>query len=509
MTLIDTNKLRLSELQDPLELWTSPPTTQKVTNRISLNPVSGVSLFILTLFIPIERSLNIAYTLPLNHRLVDQAHLLDSTENGVSIQAGLYADATGKILYTRVSPHLGTTRHHSLTQSSTQGDLQHQTFQASDLEVAFFQLVRASDSGSGLPLSSLSRFTLTEGKKVQEGAVCEVKGLASYRLDTAGMKMLAHVLYSQGHVGHQNDDLYDWSKILVHPDIRGLGATIDALNAFALKLNAPFTFQARASVPDSNRFFHAWFQSTHNVRLGVVEGGHRCETAMRVFYGFDIGQAAPLYRLPSFRAIDTTSTLVQPCGLKVIHPHDNTYLYNESLVEEIRDYSGQVQKQRILVVKPNYKQVWKAIYMDCLDLLDEPDFQKYDTWDIDALVAEKFEKVAANDNICDFIERIKTIVCDKYFEMEPAKSELAHISRGDINAMLTTKKTKGRNNICIRTVSSTNCESSISEATHSHVLLYDSLSTRITCHRLLFPRIREERPTQATKNPTVSRYTQH
>jgi hypothetical protein len=333
-------------------------------------------------------------------------------------------------------------------------------------------MVRASDTDSTVHMSSLSRFTMTDHTNPvdHQGVVGKVTGLEAYKLDTPGMRILAHILNSQGRVGYQKEDLYDWTKILVHPDIRGLGATIDALNAFAFKLNAPFTFHPRASVPDSNRFFHAWFQSTHNIRLGVVEGGHRCETAMRVFYGYSIGQTVPLSRLQNFRAINATSTLVQPCGLKVIHTHDSI-LYNEQMVKELRRYSGKVQEQRILVVKPGYKQLWKTIYMKCFDMLDEKDFQRYSSWNIDSLVEEKFEKVAEADKIWRFIERIKEIVCDVYFEIEPGRSELAHVKRKDIDQLLGTKKTSGRNSFSIRAVSATNYVTSIYNATHSHVPL--------------------------------------
>jgi hypothetical protein len=458
LSLIDVNCNRLSELEDPLELWPNAPITQRVAKGLSLTPVSGVSLFILTLFIPIERTTNVAYTLPLNHRLVDQAHLRDATENGVSIQEGIYADATGKFLCTRLSPQSGTTRHRSLTQSSIKGEIQNQSFQASDLEVAFFQVVRASRTDSGLPFSSLSRIDVVLQDHMRQGVVCEVVGLEAYRFDTTGMKALAHVLWSQGKVGHQQDDLYDWTKILAHPEIRGLGATIEALNALAQKLNAPFSFKATASVPECNRFFHQWFQSTHNVRLGVVEGGHRCETAMRVFYGYGIGQTAPLRHKNDFRPINATSTLVQPCGLKVMHPHDSTIMYTEQVVKDIRDYSGQVQKQRTLVVKPTYKQLWKTIYTECLNLLDETEFERYKTWDIDAFIEEKFEKSADADKMCVFIERIKKIVCDLYFAYEPGKSEMAHIQRTDFDGIINRQKTSGRNFIAIRIVSYTRCD---------------------------------------------------
>jgi Fe2+ transport system protein B len=85
----------LTDLANPLEARTEPFSKTKV-DQLTLQPVTGVSLFVMTLFIPFETTLNVAYTIPMNHRLVDQAHLLDKTEFGTSIAEGVYLDATCK-----------------------------------------------------------------------------------------------------------------------------------------------------------------------------------------------------------------------------------------------------------------------------------------------------------------------------------------------------------------------------------------------------------------------------
>ena len=96
MRLIDANKDRFDDLPiSPLvELAAAIPTTRLAD--LSVQSVSGVSLFVLTLFIPIESSLNIAYTLPVNHRLVDQAHLRDANGHDASIAEAIYKDTTCK-----------------------------------------------------------------------------------------------------------------------------------------------------------------------------------------------------------------------------------------------------------------------------------------------------------------------------------------------------------------------------------------------------------------------------
>jgi hypothetical protein len=96
MSLIDTNKDHFDELPiSPLVELKAPIPTTRLAD-LSVQSVSGVSLFVLTLFIPIESTLNIAYTLPVNHRLVDQAHLRDANGHDTSIAEAIYKDATCK-----------------------------------------------------------------------------------------------------------------------------------------------------------------------------------------------------------------------------------------------------------------------------------------------------------------------------------------------------------------------------------------------------------------------------
>ena len=77
---------------------------------------------------------------------------------------------------------------------------------------------------------------------MEDNLKCHIKGLEAYRFATNGMKALANVLQSEGEKVGYHDDVYDWARILFHPEIRGLGATIEALNQLATKMNAPFVF---------------------------------------------------------------------------------------------------------------------------------------------------------------------------------------------------------------------------------------------------------------------------
>jgi hypothetical protein len=96
MLLIDANKMFLDDLQaNPLETLPNALSNTRLAN-LTLQSVSGVSLFILSLFIPMESTLNIAYSLPVNHRLADQAHLLADQGQDTSIAEAIYLDATGK-----------------------------------------------------------------------------------------------------------------------------------------------------------------------------------------------------------------------------------------------------------------------------------------------------------------------------------------------------------------------------------------------------------------------------
>ncbi len=108
MTLIDVNQSRLGEIENPLGPLPFALPTQRLA-QLTLQPVTGVSLFVLSLFIPFENSFNVAYSLPMNHRMVDQGHLLDKTKFKFSIAEGVYEDATCKCLWLQDVPSLGST----------------------------------------------------------------------------------------------------------------------------------------------------------------------------------------------------------------------------------------------------------------------------------------------------------------------------------------------------------------------------------------------------------------
>jgi Fe2+ transport system protein B len=60
MKLIDKNQTLLIDLADPLEPRTEP-FSQTQLDQMTLQPVTGVSLFVVTLFIPFKKNLNVAY----------------------------------------------------------------------------------------------------------------------------------------------------------------------------------------------------------------------------------------------------------------------------------------------------------------------------------------------------------------------------------------------------------------------------------------------------------------
>jgi hypothetical protein len=97
MVLIDENKSRLDELPDPLVPLNTPLPTSRMAD-FAVQGVAGVSLFVLSLFIPLESTLNIAYHLAVNHRQVDQAHLQSQNGHECSIEEAVYKDATCKCL---------------------------------------------------------------------------------------------------------------------------------------------------------------------------------------------------------------------------------------------------------------------------------------------------------------------------------------------------------------------------------------------------------------------------
>jgi hypothetical protein len=57
--------------------------------------LSDVSLFVLSLFIPIDPDFSVAYTIPSNHRVVDQAHITNRGTWTSTIRDGAYDDASG------------------------------------------------------------------------------------------------------------------------------------------------------------------------------------------------------------------------------------------------------------------------------------------------------------------------------------------------------------------------------------------------------------------------------
>jgi hypothetical protein len=365
-----------------------------------------------------------------------------------------------------------------------------QSFQNSELEVCFFQIERAPKTSSGLPFSTLSRLNVRYRPKkglkplkpiMEDNLKCHIKGLEAYRFATNGMKALAHVLQSEGEKVGFHDDVYDWARILFHPEIRGLGATIEALNQLATKMNAPFVFKATASLPDSNRFFHSWFQSTHNVRVGMVEGGHRCETAMRIFYGYGIGQTVPLQHLDSFRQIDANSTLVQPFSIKVIQTDKTYHLITEALIDRLKKYSSSVQKSRDQVVRSTYKQLWMDIYEDCSNITLLPKYKKFQEMTIDKFIDEVFHKTPVEDDLTSFVEDIKMAVINKYWQDEPGRTEVENIDKQGFMERLHTPKMQGRNFMGVREVSEKKCQKNLCYAIPSCHLFYDSNSITKVC----------------------------
>jgi hypothetical protein len=334
-----------------------------------------------------------------------------------------------------------------------------QSFQNSELEVCFFQIARAPKANGGLPFSSLSRLNVRyrqeKGMKpiMEDNLKCHILGLDAYRFAANGMKALAHVLQSEGKKVGFHDEVYDWARILFHPEIRGLGATIEALNQLATKMNAPFVFKATASLPDAHRFFHSWFQSTHNVRVGMVEGGHRCETAMRIFYGYGIGQTVPLQHLDSFRQIDANSTLVQPFSIKVIQTDKTHHLITEGILNLMKNYSRAVQKSRDQLVRSTYKQLWMEIYEECSKITLHPKYTKFQEMTIDTFIDEVFHKTPVEDDLTSFVEDIKMAVINKYWENEPGRTEVENIDKQAFVDRLRTPKMVGRNFMGIREVS--------------------------------------------------------
>jgi hypothetical protein len=245
-------------------------------------------------------------------------------------------------------------------------------------------------------------------------------------------------------IGYQ-PELYDWASILFQPDIQGLGATTEALNLLAAKFNAPFVFKATATVTEANRYFHSWFQSTHNVRAGVVEGGHRCETAMRTFYGYQIDQTVPLTPREDFRPIDANSTLVQPFSLNVIQPDSKHYLFSNTVLTLIRGYSQEAQELRSQVVKPTFKTLWGKIFSLCMAVVNQPRFANFREMTNETFLKYEFIKAVKADPFTVFIEEIKDVVVDAYFDTEPGREDMKNVDKAAFLKDIKALKCQGRN----------------------------------------------------------------
>jgi hypothetical protein len=317
---------------------------------------------------------------------------------------------------------------------------------------------RAETENDEVRYRSLSRFSIdcqppNCNKPITESAVtCHIKGLKACRFMADGMETLAHV--SGSPIGHQGFDTFQWEKLLFHAEITGLGAEIQPLNLLAKKFNAPFKFKSTAPVPDANRYFHTWFQSTHNVRLGVVEGGHRCETAMRTFYGYTLGQTVPLERLQDFTPIKAYSTLCQPFSVKILQQDVKQHLITSDILKAIRKFSKESQDLRCQVVKATHKTMWWTMYNECLAFVNSKKEKMY--WGPmtnETFVEHPFKKVVNNDSITGFIETIKQIVIDRYFDTEPGKSEMTDNHKADFYAEVKKERLVGRNFAAVKEVS--------------------------------------------------------
>ena len=131
-------------------------------------------------------------------------------------------------------------------------------FQSADLKVAFFEVIHVQEGSDTTRVCSLSKLTVDCPTGVGDERIkakpvtCEVKGLITHSFRYSGMRTLAHVLHSGGAIWHKNQELYEWAQILYHPEIQGLGASLEAINNLAQKLNAPFKFKSTASIPHAN-----------------------------------------------------------------------------------------------------------------------------------------------------------------------------------------------------------------------------------------------------------------
>ncbi len=349
-----------------------------------------------------------------------------------------------------------------------------QSFQSTELELLFYEMDRAVHPQKGVHYRSLSKFSMNchpgNGQKaiIEDAVTCHVKGLTACRFGPAGMKTLAHV--SGDTIGHDlGHDDYEWEKILFHPEIKGLGAETVALNLLAAKFNAPFKFKSTAPVPDANRYFHTWFQSTHNVRVGVVEGGHRCETAMRTFYGYKLAQNVPLVRLEDFTPIMAYSTLAQPFLVKVLQQDSKLHLMTNEDTRRIRQFSEESQNLQSQVVKATHKTMWWTMYTQCLAILLDPQYKYIAKMTNELFLAQPFEKSVQKDEFTNFIEAVKDVVINRYFDTEPGKTEMQDNDKAAFLAEVHPVRMQGRNFLAIKEVSE---EHGLTLATQYHARSY-------------------------------------
>jgi hypothetical protein len=228
--------------------------------------------------------------------------------------------------------------------------------------------------------------------------------------------------------------------------------------------------------------FHSWFQSTHNIRMGIVEGGHHCETAMRIFYGYKIGQDVPLTHKTDFNPVNENSTLVQPFSIKLVHPEAKHHLVTAELVAKLKDYSEAIQTQRQQLVEATYKQLWNQIYLDCAKVVAKSRYKGvFEPMTQEELTKMEFEKKTKDDIVSAFIEDIKTAVIDRYWEMEPGKTEVKKLEKETFLELVHKGKTIGRNFHGIREVSGAPCRGTHSSAIYLRVLHHQRHSKRMGC----------------------------
>jgi hypothetical protein len=342
--------------------------------------------------------------------------------------------------------------------------------------VAFYRIGRSTSRKYDLPFKSLSlvhyddRVTTrhpTTGRIRQcevnnQGVRCCVQGLSACLLNDTYMRPLAQLF--PGNLNHQSTPpLYDWGALLGYHDARGgLGATVSALNQFAETLHAPFAFQETADVAECNRFFHMWFQSLHAVRLTIIEGAHRCETAMRLFYGYGIGDKVPLQRDDNFQPINPSSSMVVPINVRVVTPNQrHSGVITNEVLSDLREYSDSVQQERSRIVLPTYTTLWRTIYDACFDqVLEQPRFKEvFHDLTLPKFMNLPFVTQTHDDLFSQFVDEIARVVVDTFYTTEPGRTAVQGIPRAE--AIQHTQKTKirGRNNKGIREASASSVRS--------------------------------------------------